>query len=181
MQQEAATEQGKRPVVEAELESLRKQLADWRARVEALEQERYELVARRGADDVYNAKRVAAAEAEKMVRASLTTFPLGGEGRGTRADTARALFRAPTCRDSWSSRFGLCLVNPNGEPIISPDNPCCIVDYVRYFHRIGAAPVARSKYKTTPGISGGWNVLIMIRFHERCLVRIESFIGSAGH
>jgi len=68
MQQEAATEQGKRPVVEAELESLRKQLADWRARVEALEQERYELVARRGADDVYNAKRVAAAEAEKMVQ-----------------------------------------------------------------------------------------------------------------
>ena len=33
-----------------------------------LEKERYELLAKKGADDVYNARRIASAEAERMVQ-----------------------------------------------------------------------------------------------------------------
>jgi hypothetical protein len=43
-------------------------VADERARVATLEKERYELLAKKGADDVYNARRIASAEAERMVQ-----------------------------------------------------------------------------------------------------------------
>ena len=43
-------------------------MTDEKARVATLEKERYELLAKKGADDVYNARRIAAAEAERMVQ-----------------------------------------------------------------------------------------------------------------